>query len=148
MSSLFGKRPGRRIQVTLPPNWHDVSQFGRFLYSRTRDGRSGVLQVSLTGAKGASDRPNSSLDNLIQLLAQRSQAECTVRSLDNGRLTEDCWGQAWASAVCESPGVGHMQAWCISRGDDLLYATFISLHPTGADEVLEAQEIVFRLALK
>lgn len=130
--------------MTLPPNWQDISQNGRFLYCR--DLRSGVLQVSLTGAKGAGDRPTSTVDNLIQWLGQR--APWTVVSLDNGQLNPACWGKTWATAVCESPGMSHVQAWCISNGDDLIFATYVSAQPVSYEELEEAREIAFRLALK
>lgn len=148
MGSLFKRKA--RIQVTLFPNWQDISQGDRFLYTRGPDPRAGVLQVSITGAKGASDRPNSTVDNLIQLLQQRTGASrpCEVVDLDNGRLSSACWGDSWASALCEAPGLSHVQAWCVSRGDDLIFATYICTQPTTSEELEEAREIVFRLALR
>ncbi len=150
MGSLFKPGARARIQVTLPPNWHDISHGGRFLYTRSREAGAGVLQVSITGAKGAGDRPNSTENNLIQLLQQRSGARTpiTVVSLENGQLASSCWGKTWATALCECPGLTHVQAWCISNGDDLLFATYLTRAATVYEELEEAREIAFRLALK
>ena len=138
----------QRIKVLLSDGWADISQenpSGPATFCRDADDASGALQVS-HAEYTAGVVPNPSLEDLISLAASaaRNEAGAALLHTAAGRCRFGLWG----TAVHRTDECAHFQAWHLSNGRAVIFATYISEDAPSEAEVTQAHNIVMDLTLE
>lgn len=131
----------KRLKVTLPKNWSDETDPGNQVLTLAREESksAGKLQIWLSTHEGTKEAPST----------ERELLEMAIKHVvmgNLGRLDQvsngPCSCGQFGTAVFWSRKTPRSQIWFISKGLDLIKASYVCHAEPSLEEVQEAQVIV------